>query len=171
MRGLLDPLRRGVQLGVFARKSRNGGPSVTIWLRARARRFVRGEAGPRLSLGVGLGGTELLFDGQLGAEGVGGRPTHPDRRRLGGWPHLCPVDGRLTSVEPVEIQTVVRELIDEYRARCLWFLRPDYYPESRAAQLRILASIERYGDARAFQRVAKVREWLSPPSSAPSAGS
>jgi hypothetical protein len=35
-------------------------------------------------------------------------------------------------VDALEIQTKVRELIDEYRARCLWFLRADYYPESRA---------------------------------------
>jgi hypothetical protein len=74
-------------------------------------------------------------------------------------------------VDALEIQTTMRELIDEYRARCLWFLRADYYPESRAEQLRVLASIERHGDARAFQRASKVREWLSPPSSAPSASS
>jgi hypothetical protein len=74
-------------------------------------------------------------------------------------------------VDALEIQTTVRDLIDEYRTRCLWFLRPDYYPESREEQLRVLASIERYGDARAFQRASKVREWLSPPSSAPSASS
>lgn len=74
-------------------------------------------------------------------------------------------------MDALEIQTKLRELIDEYRTRCLWFLRDDYYPESRTDQLRVLACIERYGDALAFQRASKVREWLSPPSNAPSASS
>jgi hypothetical protein len=63
------------------------------------------------------------------------------------------------------------ELIDEYRARCLWFLRPDYYPATTEEQLRVLGYIERYGDLDAFRRVSLLRKWLSQPSSATSAAS
>ncbi len=60
---------------------------------------------------------------------------------------------------------------DEYRTRSLWFLRPDYYPLTREERLRVLGYIERHGDREAFRRVASLKRWLSPDSSAPSAGS
>jgi hypothetical protein len=28
------------------------------------------------------------------------------------------------------MQQAPRQLIDDYRVRCLWFKRPDYYPQS-----------------------------------------
>jgi hypothetical protein len=65
----------------------------------------------------------------------------------------------------------VRRLVDEYRAGCLWFLRPDYYPSTPQEQLRVLGYIERHGDREAFRRAATLRRCLSPDSSAPSAGS
>ena len=65
-----------------------------------------------------------------------------------------------------EAAAVVNGLVDEYRARCLWFLRPDYYPSSTAGRLRVLSYIERYGDLEAYRKAAKVRQWLSRPSSA-----
>lgn len=64
---------------------------------------------------------------------------------------------------------MVIALVDEYRARCLWFLRPDYYPRSMEDMLRALDYIERYGDREAYQKAARVRQWLSRPSSAESA--
>ena len=66
---------------------------------------------------------------------------------------------------------LLRALIDEYRARCLWFLKPDYYPSTDGEALRVLDAIERHGDRAAFQRSSEIRQWLSPISSAPSAGS
>ena len=69
-----------------------------------------------------------------------------------------------------DIAPAVRTLVDEYRGRCLWFLRPDYYPEGVEETLRVLDAIERHGDLRGFRRAAEVREWLSPASSATSAG-
>lgn len=63
-----------------------------------------------------------------------------------------------------------RELVDEYRSRCLWYLRADYLPADTAERLRVLQAIERHGDLRAFQRAARLRSWLSPTSSATSAG-
>jgi hypothetical protein len=65
----------------------------------------------------------------------------------------------------------VNQLVDEYRTRCLWFLRPDYYPHSPGEVLRVLSYIERYGDRAAFQKAGELRQWLSHPSSGTSAGS
>lgn len=62
-------------------------------------------------------------------------------------------------------------LVDEYRVRCLWFLRGDFYPSTVAERLRVLGYIERHGDLEAFRRAGELRRWLSRSSSAPSAGS
>jgi hypothetical protein len=69
-------------------------------------------------------------------------------------------------------QTVMQQvnaLVDEYRVRCLWFLREDYYPETAADALRVLGYIERHGDVAAFQKAASLKQWLLQNSSAPSA--
>jgi hypothetical protein len=60
-----------------------------------------------------------------------------------------------------DVAAAVNALVDEYRTRCLWFLRPDYYPPSDEERLRVLSQIERHGDREAFSRAAKVRQWLS----------
>jgi hypothetical protein len=65
----------------------------------------------------------------------------------------------------------LRRLVDEYRTRCLWFLREDYYPATRDEVLTVLRHIERHGDHEGFRRAAALRRWLSPISSATSAGS
>ncbi len=65
-------------------------------------------------------------------------------------------------------EEILNRLVDEYRVRCLWFLRPDYYPRSLDEALRTLGYIERYGDREAYRRAAEVRRWLSHPSSAES---
>jgi hypothetical protein len=63
----------------------------------------------------------------------------------------------------------VNELVDEYRARCLWFLRTDYYPQTPTEACHVLEYIERYGDVAAFRKAAPLRQWLSRNPSAPSA--
>lgn len=71
-----------------------------------------------------------------------------------------------------EQQTVmadVRALVDEYRQRCLWFWRDDYYPTTPAEALRALEYIERHGDVAAFRKVAPLKQWLLQNSNAPSA--
>jgi hypothetical protein len=73
--------------------------------------------------------------------------------------------------EASEVERAVDELIDEYRTRCLWFLRPDYYPTTTDQRLRLLGYIERHGDLHAYRRASSFRQWLSRPSSAISAGS
>jgi hypothetical protein len=76
----------------------------------------------------------------------------------------------MDSLSP-EAGAALRELVDEYRHRCLWFLRPDYYPATLTEAERALDAIQRHGDREAFQRAAQVRQWLSRPSSATSVGS
>jgi hypothetical protein len=55
----------------------------------------------------------------------------------------------------------IRHLVDAYRARCLWFLRSDYYPESEEEILRTLDYIRRYGDTQAFRKAGELEKWLS----------
>ena len=74
-------------------------------------------------------------------------------------------------VEPASLDAEFRRLVDDYRARCLWFLRDDYYPETAPARERVLAVIARHGDQDAFRRVANVRTWLSQFSNETSVGS
>lgn len=72
---------------------------------------------------------------------------------------------------PGPVEAEVRRLVDDYRRRCLWFLRADYYPHTLEEILRVLRQVEQNGDREAFLRAASIRRWLSPPSNATSAGS
>ncbi len=54
----------------------------------------------------------------------------------------------------------IDQLVDEYRDRCLWFLRRDFYPTTLEERLRVLGYIERYGDRIGFQKAAQARQWL-----------
>jgi hypothetical protein len=65
----------------------------------------------------------------------------------------------------------IDRLVDEYRVRCLWFLRADYYPATDAERLRVLDEIQRNGDREAFRVAGELRQWLSRPSNARSAAS
>lgn len=38
-------------------------------------------------------------------------------------------------------------MIDETRARCLWFLRQDYYPRTDEVRIRVLSDIQRAASA------------------------
>jgi hypothetical protein len=68
-----------------------------------------------------------------------------------------------------QTEAAVNRLVDEYRSRCLWFLRPDYYPADTAQRLRVLGQIQKYGDRTAFLKAAELRRCLSRASSAGSA--
>jgi len=54
----------------------------------------------------------------------------------------------------------INQLIEEYRDRCLWFLRADYVPETTDEMLHVLDLIERYGDRSGYERVERIRIWL-----------
>lgn len=77
-----------------------------------------------------------------------------------------------TNVDTDENQTAdaVRTLVDDYRDRCLWYLRRDYYPTTRDESLSVLDAIARHGGLDAFRRAATIRSWLLRHSSATSAG-
>jgi hypothetical protein len=62
----------------------------------------------------------------------------------------------------------VRELVDEHRAQCLWFLRPEYCPTTVEDACQALDYIQRYGDRDAFRRAGALKQWLSRISSAAS---
>lgn len=55
----------------------------------------------------------------------------------------------------------VRSFVDDYRERCLWFVRADYYPSTPDEILRVLKWIRARGDREAFQRAGKIEAWLS----------
>jgi hypothetical protein len=74
-------------------------------------------------------------------------------------------------LEPPDAEAALRQLVDEYRHRCLWFLRRDYYPSTLSEAERVLDAIQRHGDRDGFRRAERIRQWLSRPSSATSAGS
>jgi hypothetical protein len=60
----------------------------------------------------------------------------------------------------VNIAAEIDALVDEYRTRCLWFLRSDYYPRSVQERIRVLDAIARQGDLAAYRRAARLKQWL-----------
>jgi hypothetical protein len=64
-------------------------------------------------------------------------------------------------MESSELESAVTSLVDEYRSRCLWFLKVDYYPSSPEDIRRVLGWIRRYGDVAAFRRASEIEQWLS----------
>lgn len=66
--------------------------------------------------------------------------------------------------------TSVCALVDEYRQRCLWFWREDYYPATPTEALQALQYIERHGDVAAFRKAAPLKQWLLQNSNEQSAG-
>ncbi len=59
-----------------------------------------------------------------------------------------------------DVQQELKRLIDDYRGRCLWFLRPDYFPCTPQESRHILDLIERYGDMAGYRRAEEIKRWL-----------
>lgn len=55
----------------------------------------------------------------------------------------------------------LRALIDQYRTRCLWYMREGYYPTTNDEVLLVLDAIQRHGDVEAFKRAGVLRQWVS----------
>lgn len=70
---------------------------------------------------------------------------------------------------PLAAAEALRTLVDDYRDRCLWYLRRDYYPATLDETVRVLEAIARHGGVDAFRRAAEIRSWLSRTSNATSA--
>lgn len=81
---------------------------------------------------------------------------------------MAAMDTASILAEPAQ-RSAIDRLVDEYRLRCLWFLRPDYYPSTDAERIQALLYIERHGDRNAYRRAREMRRWLSQSSSAQSA--
>ena len=60
----------------------------------------------------------------------------------------------------LQIDEAVERLVETYRAKCLWFMRSNYFPSTDEERLRTLLNIERHGDRNAFVRARELREWL-----------
>ena len=61
-------------------------------------------------------------------------------------------------------------LIQENRARCLWFLREDFLPVDPEGLARAMTYIERRGNRESYIKARRIRECLSHNSSETSAG-
>ena len=70
-----------------------------------------------------------------------------------------------------DLRRQVNQLVDEYRDRCLWFLRKDHYPTDLPDVLRTLDYIRRYGDLEAFRKAGALYQRLSPDSNRQSVAS
>ena len=70
-----------------------------------------------------------------------------------------------------ELRRELELLIDDARASCLWYLRPDYFPVGPEEVERTLVAIEREGNRETFLRARQLRQWFSATSSARSAAS
>ena len=57
----------------------------------------------------------------------------------------------------MNIAEEVAKLVDEYRDRCLWFLRLDYMPKTPEEMRQVLDLIERYGDRSGYQRAEEIK--------------
>ncbi|MFH1706587.1 MAG: hypothetical protein ABIF71_01520 [Planctomycetota bacterium] len=75
----------------------------------------------------------------------------------------------MTLITDARLIDSLRRLVDTYRERCLWFLKPDFVPASRADAVMALDYIERYGDRAGFIQARHLKTWLLQISSAPSA--
>ena len=70
-----------------------------------------------------------------------------------------------------DILRAIDDLVEEARAHCLWFVRPDWHPTTDAERTRTLREIQAHGDRRLFCRAAELTTWLSQSSSVASASS
>jgi len=58
------------------------------------------------------------------------------------------------------MQGRIKPLMEKYRIRCLWFMSPQYLPETLESALRVLEYIERYGDRQAYLEAEELKKWL-----------
>lgn len=66
----------------------------------------------------------------------------------------------MDSPSPAKLNCEINDLVQQHRARCLWFAPIDYQPGTDAERMRALDYIKRYGDRNAFIRARELQEWL-----------
>jgi len=64
----------------------------------------------------------------------------------------------------------VRDLVENYRTTCFWFMNEQWLPDSVAAARRAVILLQRYGDREAYLSASAWKPWLSLPYSKISAG-
>jgi hypothetical protein len=52
--------------------------------------------------------------------------------------------------------SAVKDLVEQQRMRCLWYMPDKYYPTGIAETLSILKKIQRYGDLAAYKKAGKL---------------
>lgn len=73
--------------------------------------------------------------------------------------------------DPAGVALAVDELVEECRARCLWYLRPDYQPRTDQERIAVLEAIQERCSLAEFKRAGVLKAWLSRRSSDASASS
>lgn len=76
-----------------------------------------------------------------------------------GYGDLCYNTTAMTIREIAESEEF-RSVVNDYRDTCLWFANDVDHPSDRLQLEQILSSIEANGDAAAFRRVGRIRQWL-----------
>ncbi len=106
--------------------------------------------------GTSTGNTRSRSDVVRGGQGHGYDPCH-SLCRWSAYGTIADGMGATGRDEKVVVTEAVNRLVDEFRVRCLWFLRPEYYPATLEERLRVLLYIERHGDRDAFRRAATLK--------------
>lgn len=77
----------------------------------------------------------------------------------------------LDSVGASEVNATIDELVETHRARCLWYLRPDYFPQTDVERFAVLEAIQKCAGLDAFRRAGELKQCLLRTSSARSSNS
>jgi hypothetical protein len=78
---------------------------------------------------------------------------------------------KLDTASREEIVRAIDALVDECRVECLWYLRPDFHPDTDVEREQVLDAIQARSTRDVFQRAGILKAWLSRHSSAESAAS
>jgi hypothetical protein len=94
---------------------------------------------------------------------------HPLHLRLPTSADALPGPGRYhnNEMEPVhntlteaEVYSTIDQMVEANRLRCLWFLRPDYFPATNQERITTLRYLEKYGDRTTFIQARRLSNWL-----------
>ena len=73
---------------------------------------------------------------------------------------VCGIIVSTMTIKEIAGSIEYRSVVNDYRDTCLWFASNVLDPKDRAQLEQVLSSIETYGDADAYRRVGRIRQWL-----------
>ena len=73
---------------------------------------------------------------------------------------VCGIIVSAMTIKEIAGSIEYRSVVNDYRDTCLWFASNVLDPKDRAQLEQVLSSIETYGDADAYRRVGRIRQWL-----------